>query len=455
MLGRLSIRARLTIAFAAALLLVLVLAGAFVYQRVSSDLNSSINDTLHTRASGVVTLIESGRPPSQLPATSLGPGDEGFTQVVSPPRRVVASSFQSTTGSVLAPAELRAATRRPHSFGERRVQGVESEAKVFARPVDSDSGLLVVVVGASTDDRNETLAGLRSAFLVGAPLALLLASGLGYLLASRALRPVTAMRRRAREITLQRSGERLPLPQADDEVRQLGVTLNTMLERIEDSLRRERVFVADASHELRTPLAILRAELELADRPERSPAELREALGSAREEVDRLSRLADDLLLIAGSDEEGVRISREPVRLETLLDRVRQRFAQRAGEEGREIVISAPDGAAAAVDPLRLEQALGNLVDNALRHGGGTVRLAAEADDRLAVFEVSDQGTGFPSDFEPEAFERFSRAEPGRSGEGTGLGLAIVRAIAEAHRGSATIAATADGETVVRISVAL
>ena len=231
-MGRLSIRARLTIAFAAALLLVLALAGAFVYQRVSSDLNSSINDTLHTRASGVVTLIESGHSPAKLPATSLVPGDEGFTQIVQPPSQVVASSFGGTAGSVLTPGELGAATRRPHSFGERRVEGVESEARVFARPVDSGSRPLVVVVGASTDDRDETLDGLRSAFLVGAPLALLLASGLGYLLASRALRPVTAMRRRAREITLERSGERLPLPLADDELRQLGLTLNTMLERI-------------------------------------------------------------------------------------------------------------------------------------------------------------------------------------------------------------------------------
>jgi two-component system OmpR family sensor kinase len=455
MRGRLSIRARLTVAFAAALLLVLALAGAFVYQRVSGNLNSAINDSLHTRASGVAELIASGRPPSRLPASSLGPADEGFTQVVRPPNQVVASSIEGDAGSVLSAAEIRAATQRPRSFGELRVQGVESDPKTFARPIDSPSGRLVVVVGASTDDRDETLAGLRKAFLVGAPLALLLASGLGYLLASRALRPVTAMRRRAREITLERSGERLPLPTADDEVRQLGVTLNAMLARIESLLRRERVFVADASHELRTPLAILRAELELADRPGRSTAELREALGSAREEVDRLSQLAEDLLLIAGSDEEGVRISREQVRLEELLERVRQRFAKRAAEAGRQIDAAAPGGASAALDPLRIEQALGNLVDNALRYGGGAVRLSAEEKDDRIVFEVTDQGDGFPADFEPQAFERFSRAEAGRSSEGTGLGLAIVRAIAEAHGGSATIAATEGGQTAVRLSIAL
>ena len=124
-------------------------------------------------------------------------------------------------------------------------------------------------------DREEALAGLAGAFLIGGPIALLLASGLGYLLAGRALAPVEAMRRRAAEITLERSGERLPLPRADDEIHDLGATLNTMLDRIEASLERERVFVADASHELRTPLAILRTELELAERQRRSPEELR------------------------------------------------------------------------------------------------------------------------------------------------------------------------------------
>ena len=145
--------------------------------------------------------------------------------------------------------------------GDRTVEGVEGQTRILAQPADSGPSEYIVVVGASTGDREEALAGLAGAFLVGAPIALLLASGLGYLLAGRALAPVEAMRRRAAEITLERSGERLPLPKADDEIHDLGATLNTMLDRIEASLDRERVFVADASHELRTPLAILRTEL--------------------------------------------------------------------------------------------------------------------------------------------------------------------------------------------------
>ena len=309
------------------------------------------------------------------------------------------------------------------------------------------------MVGASTDDRKEALAGLVNSFLVGGPLALLLASGLGYVLAGRAMAPVAAMRRRAAEITLERSGERLPLPRAEDEIHQLGETLNTMLDRIEASLERERVFVADASHELRTPLAILRTELELAERQERSREELRAAIGSAAEEVERLSQLAEDLLVIARSDQGQLAIKLEGTDLRTLLERVRDRFERRAEESGRRITVDAPDKARVQLDPLRIEQAVGNLIDNALRHGRGTIELHGALNGGRAVLEVSDEGSGFPAGFESKAFERFSRADGGRTGGGAGLGLAIARAIATAHGGSAEVTDNGDARTTVRISV--
>jgi signal transduction histidine kinase len=263
------------------------------------------------------------------------------------------------------------------------------------------------------------------------------------------------MRRRAEAITLERSGERLPLPPAHDEIRQLGDTLNTMLDRIEAALQRERRFVADASHELRTPLATLRAELELANRVGRSPDELRSAVGSAGEEVERLSRLADDLLVIARSDQGRLSIASERVQLRPLLVRVRDRLASRASAAGREIVVDAPEAMDAELDPLRIEQALGNLVDNALRHGDGTVRLSAERDDGFVVLAVADDGPGFPVDFRSHAFERFSRADDGRSGGGAGLGLAIVRAIALAHGGDVALAGGNHAPTTLRMRVPL
>ena len=291
------------------------------------------------------------------------------------------------------------------------------------------------MAGASEADREETLDGLLRAFAIGTPLALLLATGFGYVLAGRGLAPVDAMRRRAEEITLARTGERLPLPAAEDEIHHLGETLNAMLDRIERSLDRERVFVADASHELRTPLAILRTELELAERPGRSTDEVCAALRSAAEEVDRLARLAEDLLVIARSDQGQISLAAVQVDLRELLEGVGGRFARTAADAGRALVVDAPAHARAGVDRPRFEQAVGNLVDNALRHGAGEVRLAGRLEAGRVVVEVSDEGEGFPAGFESEAFERFARAR-GRTASGTGLGLAIARAIASAHSGS-------------------
>jgi two-component system OmpR family sensor kinase len=454
MLGRLSIRARLTIAFAAALVLVLALAGLFVYQRLDSELTESLDNGLASRADDLAALVASaGDRPPELSGGRFVESDEVFSQILTPEGRVVASTLTPGAGPALDPQEIEAATGET-VIVERDVPGIEHGARVLGRPATSVDGPVVVIAGASTEDRVEALDGLANAFLLGAPVALVFASGIGYLLATRSLKPVDAMRRRAQDITLERSGERLPLPRAEDEIRQLGETLNTMLDRIEASLERERVFVADASHELRTPLSILKTELELADRNERSPEELRRALHSAREEVDRLSRLAEDLLVIARSDQGRLPIKREPVEPGHLLARVRDRFARRAEEEHREIVVDAPPGQTADLDPFLIEQALGNLVDNALRHGDGEVRLSARSRNGSVVLEVSDEGSGFPPGFESEAFERFTRPDGGRTGGGAGLGLAIVRAVAAAHGGQAVVGQGQGGSpTTLRITL--
>jgi signal transduction histidine kinase len=452
-LSRLSIRARLTVAFAAALTLVLALAGLFVYLRVSSELTASIDDGLQARANDLTALVADSGNRAPVLSGGLFESEGGFSQILRPDGRVVASTLAPETGPAVPTQLVRRAAREQVLLDERRVPGIEGAARILTRPASSPDGPVVVVAGSSTQDRRETLVEIAGAFAIGAPLALLIASGFGYLLAARAIAPVEAMRRRAAEVTLQRSGERLPLPAAQDEIHRLGETLNTMLDRIEASLERERSFVADASHELRTPLAVLRAELDLADRPNRSTEELQAALRSASEEVDRLSRLADDLLVIARFDQGRLPINRERVSLADLLERVRDRFARRAADGDRAIAVEASPGLEADLDVLRMEQALGNLIDNALRHGGGEVRLSAHKEDGLVLIEVSDAGPGFPDGFEGEAFARFARADEGRTRGGAGLGLAIVRAIAQAHGGAVTVAASGTSATTLRISL--
>jgi signal transduction histidine kinase len=212
-----------------------------------------------------------------------------------------------------------------------------------------------------------------------------------------------------------------------------------MLQRLGEALEHERAFVADASHELRTPLAILKTELELALRQGRSPEELRAALGSAAEETDRLTQLAEGLLTIAQTDRGELPVRMERIEAGEILGDVAARFGRRAEEGGR--VLSQSDGPGLVVsgDRLRLEQALGNLLDNALRYGEGPVELAAIVRDGSVELHVRDHGPGLSSEFRERAFERFSRAEPNRSQDGSGLGLAIVAAIARAHRGDAHV----------------
>jgi signal transduction histidine kinase len=287
------------------------------------------------------------------------------------------------------------------------------------------------------------LRSLRTELLLVGPIALVLATALGYWLAGTGLRAVEAMRRRAAEISGDEPGERLPVQQTSDELERLGTTLNEMLARLDDALERERGFVADAGHELRTPLALLRAELDFALHDASTEAELRDALRVASEETDRLALLAGDLLLIAGSERGKLPLRREVVVVRDLLDSVRNRFAWRAAEAGRELSVEVAADLSVEGDRLRLEQALGNLVENALRYGAGTVLIAARTADGAVELHVQDEGPGLPADFVPLAFHRFSRADESHEGAGAGLGLAIVDAIAAAHGGSAHVGARA------------
>jgi two-component system OmpR family sensor kinase len=412
-MSRLPIRIRLTLVFALAMAIVLAAVGAFVYIRLGTALEEQLDESLEARAVTLADAVRRGELPRPLPA-----GEEEVAQVLGPDGRVLAA----TPG-----------------LGDKPLRS-DGDTRVLTRRAE---GGLLIAVGGSLEDRDEALAGLLTQLLLGGPVALLLAAAAGYLLAGAALRPVEAMRRRAGEISADTSGRRLPLPAARDEVFRLGETLNAMLDRLDAGLRRERRFVADASHELRTPLAILRTELELALRRPRSEPELAHALRSAAEEVERLTRLAEDLLVLASSEDGRLVLDESEFQLRELLDGVARRFAARASLE-----VESPERAVTA-DRLRLEQALGNLVENALRHGAGSVRLEAAAENGSLVLRVSDHGPGFPQDFLPRAFERFSRADEARSRGGAGLGLAIVDAVAGAHGGTAT--ASNDGGAVVAL----
>jgi two-component system, OmpR family, sensor kinase len=437
--SRVPIRLRLTAAFAFAMVVVLVAAGVFVYVRLRDDLNESITAGLQTRASAVAASGEAS-------AGASGDSEEGFAQVLGPDGKVV------DLAGGLSEAALDARERGQVADGEvllleHRVPGIEGTARILARSAD---GSQIVVVGESLDDRNETLAGLVTSFAFGGPVAVLVASLLGYLLASVGLAPVEAMRRRAGRISLADDRDRLPLPPAHDEVRRLGETLNEMLDRLRRSYERERRFVADAGHELRTPLAVIKAELEGALRSGRHDPQVREALVAAVEECDGLAHLAEDLLVVARSGDGELPLRPERVSVDALLAGIEQRFGDRAHERGRSIRVEGTTGLSVHADELRMRQALGNLVDNALRHGAGDILLCAHNSQEGVSLEVSDSGEGFAEDVADRAFERFARGDEARTREGAGLGLSIVRAIAEAHGGRAELVPS-ERTTTVRI----
>ena len=442
----------MTVAFALAMMVLLAAMGVFVYQRQESNLDEIVNTSLRSRSDDVAALVRSSATSrSVVGGTQLVESDEGFIQILTLNGRLLDGTTEDRTPA-LRPEEARQSAREPLLL-ERHVAGVDGPARILARPVRSQGRIRVVVTGASLSDRDDTLTALSRSFLIGVPIAVLLASGIGYLLAALGFRPVEAMRQRAKRISLDRHGERLPLPEAQDEIRRLGETLNEMLARLENSFERERQFVADASHELRTPLAVVKAELEAALRAEENGVNVRESLVAALEETDHLAQLAEDLLLIARSADGRLPVRTEDVEVRDLLERTQQRFVDRAREQGRDITVDAAPELHAAVDPLRSRQALGNLVDNALRYGAGDIRLTARRQNGLLQIDVSDAGEGFPPDLAPHAFERFARGDGARARSGTGIGLSIVRAIAEAHGGTAVIVDTPSGGATVQLSV--
>jgi two-component system, OmpR family, sensor kinase len=194
---------------------------------------------------------------------------------------------------------------------------------------------------------------------------------------------------------------------------------------------------------------VLKAELEVTLRNGGFNEEVGAALESAVEEVDQLARLAEDLLLIARSQDGELAVKREQIDVRELLEGVAERYRQRAALEGRSLKVDAPVDLEAKIDPLRIRQAVAKLIDDALRHGAGRVCVRASHEDDSLAFSVSDEGPGFPTEFVDRAFLRFSRADPSRKRGGAGLGLAIVRAIARGHGGDAQIEPADRGSTVV------
>ncbi|HYY73727.1 MAG TPA: HAMP domain-containing protein, partial [Solirubrobacterales bacterium] len=286
-MSRLPIRLRVTLVFFAVMALVLVATGLFVYLRMGTELDQSIDQDLHSRARNLAAEIRVADVGLGEAARSvLSTRAEAFAQVLTQGGRLFDPGHQRSGRPVLSASELHAVNRHPIIVEHPGLPGDHEPVRLFATHIRFEGRRLIVVVGDSLTDRNNALHNLAALLLIGGPVALLLASLAAYGAARASLRPVESMRRRATEISATETEQRLPVPPARDELRRLGETLNQMLDRLQAALERERSFVDDASHELRTPLALHKTELELALRYGETREELRTAIASAIEEAD-------------------------------------------------------------------------------------------------------------------------------------------------------------------------
>ncbi len=440
-LSRLPLHARLVAGFVAAMLVVLVAAGAFVFWRVQYALDHRLAQDLRTQTSDLRDAA-TGRSPAAALVSLRGQARDA--QLLGADGTPLASGPGIAGGRPLLTVEQsrRAARGELRASRGNLFSGRGEHLRILAAPVAGPGPAAVAVTAVRLDQRDEALRELLAQLAIANLLALALASLVGYRLAHAALDPVERYRVQAEEITHGATGVRLAVPEGrSDEIVRLGSTLNTMLDAQELAAERQRQFIDDASHELLTPLSTLSAEIDLALRKPRSAEELEAALRRLAAGSAQLVELAQSLLTLGklGSTTPEA----EDVSARDALAVAARRAKSQLYAGTRHVEVDAPTDLFIHADPALFERALGNLVDNAVRYGAGTITLSASPEQatpaRVTIVAVHDEGGGIPAEFLPHAAERFRQHEPSRSSPGTGLGLALVEAIVVAHAGQLRI----------------
>ncbi|GAA1056953.1 two-component sensor histidine kinase [Agromyces luteolus] len=428
------IRVRTTVVSALLVLVVLTAAAVALVTAQRAVLTESVDELLDRRAAAVLETVEASTTPPPVDLAADG-DEESFAVVTDLSGAVVAST---AGGSRDLP--LRAPAGEDPRFATVAVPSSEpaGDGGASFRLRSERAGDLVVHTATPLDDVDESVQALIRGLAISVPLTtILLAAGV-WLLVGRVLRPVEAIRRNVAEIGGDTLDRRVPEPTSRDEIARLAVTMNAMLDRIEQASVEQRRFVDDASHELRSPLARMRTDLEV-DLQHPAQADPAATLERVHDDVAELERLVDDLLTLARSDAAGpsaTTANQPPVDLDdVVLDAVARVRARRPG-----VVIETTDVAAARVGGRRsqLARAVGNLLENAATHGRPPIAVRLAQRDGWAQLEVADAGPGIPEADADRVFDRFVRLDPARSHDasGTGLGLSIVRAIAVAHGGT-------------------
>ncbi|HRJ41271.1 MAG TPA: HAMP domain-containing sensor histidine kinase [Caldilineaceae bacterium] len=315
-------------------------------------------------------------------------------------------------------------------------------------------------VARSMEPIDEALNALLVLLLFSGPIVMLLALAGGYWLAGRTLAPIERLRQEAAAISASTVEQRESLSNhlPDDEVGRLARTFDDMLTRLATSFQRQRRFTADASHELRTPLSILRGEVDVALEKPRSPAIYVETLHSIQAEVERMSRLVSDLLVLSRRDNDQLVLQKASVDISELLRNLTAQVSEQNEAEGMSFTSDLPARLLLCADLDRLIQLFLNLLDNVMAHAPGSqVSITASGSGNWVHVQVADTGPGIPPEHLPHIFERFYRVDPARSRArgGSGLGLAIAKEIALAHGGDIDVSSPAGGGTVFVVNLPL
>ncbi len=423
---RLSLRTRLAIVTAAGAMVVLSIGALLLYRDVSGALSRAITDELTIRVHDLAAELTQGTTPA-------GPGLV-LTQVVAANGEVL--SPPGAAGMLSADEFSRAATGE--IIVDRAVAEIGAHARLLARPITGADGRRVVAVVATSTAPLEAARDRLTVVLVVAGPVLAAVIGLAaWVLTGAALRPVRRMTSEAASLSRAAAGRRLAQPAGEDEIAELGRTLNAMLARIEATIAHERAFIDDAAHELRSPLAVLRGELELlAQEPDDSDAVAR-GLASALEESDRLTRLTEDLLTLARADAGEL----TPGDARTELLEAAQRGVRRLPHRDDVQIDVAGEPVVVRGDATWIRQIVTNLVTNADRHATSRISVTTASAGEVGRLSVADDGPGFTAELIPHAFDRFTRGDSARSRArgGAGLGLAIVATLARALGGMASV----------------
>ncbi len=427
-LARLSLRARLLLVGLVGVAGALLIGGVLMYAVLTGSLTRSVEGAARSSAEQVALLVGAGRVPDPVPVSGAQ-----VLQVLDSQGRIVSGSVTADRLTPLVtPDELRQALAGESVVvpGSRSgLAGRLQVAAVAARPEGGNGAAYSVVAAAPTADIEQSARTLRWLLLAIFPLLLAALALIAWRVIGAALAPVEALRRGAERIDESSSDtERLPVPPTDDEVSALAMTLNAMLDRIATARRKQRAFVADAAHELRSPLASMRTQLEVAQRL----GEGGDVPADVLPDVERLSAVVNDLLLLARADDAAAATGRRDVTVDVAATLVQVHGRYPAA---RVPVRVAPGLSSrrldARVDEPDLLRALVNLVDNAVRHARGAVVLDAKAVGHRVEVSVTDDGGGIPVADRERVFDRFTRLDEARDRDsgGTGLGLPITRAL--------------------------